>query len=196
MTPPRVELCFCPSTVFLVGMRACGKTTLGRALAERLGYAFADTDELVRQSAGREVADIVAVEGWTGFRSRESLALRAAAAPFTVVGTGGGVVLSPANRDFLQQAGVCVYLAAPDDVLRERLLRDPALDQRPPLLAPRAEDPLRHPADEVEAVLRERGPLYREVARHVVPAERSAAELVELVTRLAALPVRSGERSL
>ena len=44
-------------------MRACGKTSLGRALAERLGYAFIDTDELVRrESGGLEVADIVRVE--------------------------------------------------------------------------------------------------------------------------------------
>ena len=52
MAPPRTDPVFCSSTLFLIGMRACGKTTLGHALAARLGYAFTDTDELVRQGAG------------------------------------------------------------------------------------------------------------------------------------------------
>lgn len=195
MTPPRSELAFCPSTLFLVGMRACGKTTLGRALAERLGYAFADTDEIVRQGAGgREIVDIVAVEGWEGFRGRESLALASAAGPFTVVATGGGVVLNPANRHFLRRTGIGVYLAVPGRVLRQRLRLDPALAQRPPL--PGDAGPASHPADEVEAVLREREPLYREVARHVVPAEGAVADLVERMTNLAVFPARSGERNL
>lgn len=198
MTPHHSEPAFCLSTVFLVGMRACGKTTLGRMLAEHLGYAFADTDELVRQrSGGRQLADIVAVEGWKGFRRREALVLAAAAAPFTVVATGGGVVLSPANRRFLRRSGVCVYLSAPVDLLCGRLRRDPALAQRPPLSGIKeGSAPVIHPADEVEAVLREREPLYREVAQHVVPAGLSVAELIECVSSLAAFPARSEERNL
>ncbi len=198
MTPPRTEPAFCPSTLFLLGMRACGKTSLGRALAERLGYAFTDTDELVRwKSGGLEVADIVRVEGWEGFRGREALALRAAAAPFTVVATGGGVVLNPSNRRFLRRSGVCVYLAAPVSVLRARLLLDPALAQRPPLSAPGGTGMAsRHPADDVEAVMRERDSLYREVAHYMVPAERSVADLVDLVSSLAEFPPCGGERSL
>ena len=198
MAPPCTEPSFCPSTLFLLGMRACGKTSLGRALAERVGYAFIDTDELVRrESGGLEVADIVRVEGWDGFRGREALALRAAAAPFTVVATGGGVVLSLSNRRFLRRSGVCVYMAAPVSVLRDRLRLDPAPAQRPPLSAPGgAGTASLHPADDVETVMREREPLYREVAHHMVPAERSVADLVDLVSSLAEFPARSGERSL
>lgn len=196
--PPFVSSTLCLSTVFLVGMRASGKTTLGRALAERLGYAFTDTDELIRRTSGKDVAAIVAVEGWEGFRNREGLALRAAAAPFTVVATGGGVVLREANRLFLRQSGVCVYLAAEASVLMERLRRDPRFGQRPALTAAGKGAPAAvwNPAQEVETVLAEREALYREAAHHVVRADRTMADILATLTSLAAFPSRSGERAL
>lgn len=195
---PHTGLMFCPSTLFLLGMRASGKSTLARALAERLGYACMDTDDRVREGAGgREVADIVRIEGWEGFRAREALALRAAAAPYTVVATGGGVVLSPSNRLFLRQSGLCVYLEAPAVLLCERLRRDPAPGQRPSLADPHGGGMSgAHPGDDVENVLREREPLYREAAHYTVPADQSVADLVNMVSRLENFPVRSGERYL
>lgn len=197
MAPPHTTA-FCPSTLFLLGMRASGKSTLARALAEKLGYACTDTDDLVREGAGgREVADIVRAEGWEGFRGRESEALRAAAAPYTVVATGGGVVLSLSNRCFLRQSGVCIYLEASASLLCERLRRDPALEQRPSLSASRDADLLdTHPADEVESVLREREPLYREAAHYIVPADQSTADLVEMVSSLEDFPPCGGEGHL
>jgi len=71
--------------VFLVGARGCGKTTIGRALAETLGYSFADTDSHLLTSTGKSVAEIVSTEGWSGFRTRESLALKQVTAASTVV---------------------------------------------------------------------------------------------------------------
>lgn len=186
-----------PTTVFLVGMRASGKTTLGRALADRLGYAFTDTDELVVRTSGRDVASLVAVEGWEGFRNRESLALRAAAAPFTVVATGGGVVLGEANRLFLRHSGLCVYLAAGPAVLAERLRRNPCLGQRPALTGAGAgtSSAAWNPAQEVEAVLNQRESLYREAAHHVVRADRPAPDVLAALTSLAALPLGGEERA-
>ena len=84
--------------IFMVGARASGKTTLGRLLAARLGYRFFDTDQYLLETLGVSVAEIVAQEGWEGFRSREAAALRAVAGPSTVVATGGGMVLLEANR--------------------------------------------------------------------------------------------------
>ena len=81
--------------------------------------------------------------------------------------------------------------------VHDRLRLDPAPAQRPPLSAPGgAGTASLHPADDVETVMREREPLYREVAHHMVPAERSVADLVDLVSSLAEFPARSGERSL
>lgn len=197
MAPPRTGSVFCPSTLFLLGMRASGKSTLGRALAERLGYECMDTDTRVREGAGGlEVADIVRIEGWDGFRARETLALRAAAAPYTVVATGGGVILSAANRLFLRQTGVCVYLEASASVLCERLRRDPALGQRPSLSVPHGDRPGTHPADDVEDVLREREPLYKSTAHYTIPADQSIESLVNMVLSLINFPIHSGEKNL
>lgn len=180
---------FSPTTVFLVGMRASGKTTLGRALAAHLGYAFVDTDEVIQEESGLSVQEIVAREGWHGFRARENNVLRCAARESTVVATGGGVVLKPENRDFLRQSGLCIYLATDSDVLANRLRLDPKPGQRPSLTDPDcpAEDTQVDEADqrmEIESILRERRALYLEVAHHVLDAD---AQPPELVTRIAAL---------
>ena len=83
--------------IFLVGPRACGKTTVGRTLARRLGLPFVDTDHFLHHQTGRTVAQIVAAEGWPGFRRLESEALRATAGLHqtsgAVIATGGGMVL-------------------------------------------------------------------------------------------------------
>ena len=76
-------------TIYLVGARAAGKTTFGGALARRLGCRYVDTDVYLLETTGETVADIVAREGWEGFRKRESDVLRAVTAPGTVIATGG-----------------------------------------------------------------------------------------------------------
>ncbi|GAA3690553.1 shikimate kinase [Arthrobacter ginkgonis] len=90
--------------IFLVGPMASGKTIVGRAVAALLEAGFVDTDEKVVQGAG-PIAGIFAEQGEAGFRRLESAALAAAAeqadAGPTVVATGGGAVLDPANRALL-----------------------------------------------------------------------------------------------
>ena len=159
--------------IYLLGMRASGKTTVGRALAEALGCDCVDTDALVVEAAGQTIEAIVAERGWDEFRRLESEALaRAAGLPGKVVATGGGIVLSGANRDLMQRTGVSFYLAADAALLLGRLLRDPAADQRPSLT------PLAlH--DEVAAVMAEREPLYMASMDHMLQAHRGVGELVD-----------------
>jgi len=124
------------SILFLVGARASGKTTIGKALAKKLDLPFADTDQHLLDSAGRTVDQIVAEEGWPGFRTRESAALRDVADAHRggcVVATGGGMVLAEANRQLMRQRGMVVFLDAPVQVLAERLGRNPLNSQRPSL---------------------------------------------------------------
>ena len=93
-------------TIYLVGARAAGKTTFGGALARQLGCNYVDTDIHLRETTGETVADIVAREGWDGFRKRESAVLRAVTAPGTVIATGGGMVLTEENRRFMRENGI------------------------------------------------------------------------------------------
>jgi len=166
----------------LIGYRASGKTMVGRELARRLGRPFVDLDQVLVAEAGEAIAPLVAREGWAEFRRREkALVTRYAAMAGQVLAPGGGVVLDPENARVLREHGVVIWLAAAPPVLRERLGRDGATAANRPGLT--AADPLA----EVELVLREREPLYRQAADLVVDTtalspEEVADRILEAVT--------------
>lgn len=158
--------------VYLLGLRASGKTTVGQALAAVLGCSCLDTDALVVDTSGRTIETIVAEEGWERFRELESQSLiRAATLPGKVVATGGGIVLAQANRELMSKSGVCFYLAADAGLLVGRLLRDPNPAQRPALTALDLHD-------EIVAIMTEREPLYMASMDHMLQAHRGVHDLV------------------
>lgn len=188
----------------LIGCRGCGKTSVGRAVAEKLGWAFVDTDERVAALAGRPIAAIFATDGEAVFRALESRVIAevtrhaglggpalpgSAGVSPAVLSAGGGAVLSPANRAALRQAGLCIWLTAPADELHRRVMSDPDHAADRPALTH-----LDGPA-ELQHLLREREPLYAALADHVVStAGRSLEEVVEIVRRLAATPGPSADK--
>lgn len=130
-------------TVFLIGLRGSGKTTLAKELAQEFSTSFVDTDTLVQESENKSIAQIVADEGWESFRKKETKALyrsmnRASDITDTnalnIVATGGGIVLNPINCDFMRRYGQVFYLNAPWNILVERLEKDPLFEQRPELV--------------------------------------------------------------
>ena len=131
--------------IFLIGYMASGKTTLGRALAERHGARFADLDELIEQRAGMSVKEIFAAEGESGFRRRERAMLEELAAKgrdgggHTVIACGGGTPCQPGNMELMNAAGVTVWLEASGERLRNRLLEGRATR---PLIASLSDDEL------------------------------------------------------
>ena len=159
--------------IFLVGMMGAGKTTLGRALAQRLERRFIDTDKILVDRTGVPVATIFEIEGEEGFRRRESQVI----AEFLeggdcVVATGGGAVLAEENRRMMREHGVVVYLRARAESLWERTRHDTT---RPLLATP---DPKATIAD----LLQKRDPLYREAAHVIVETgAQSAATVVNRV---------------
>ena len=159
-----------PPCVFLVGMMASGKSTIGRHLAALLGYDFKDTDHLVEERAGADISWIFDREGEDGFRDREQHALDLATGqPNIVVATGGGVVLRKDNCNLMRDRGVVVYLNAPVDLIAVRAAHD------------RRRRPLLQTGDlgaKVEALVRERQPLYRAVAHWEVETQRRAARSI------------------
>lgn len=149
-------------TIFLIGPRACGKTSVGQALAERLGVDFVDTDHELVASVGMEIADYVEQHGWDGFRDKETETLAHVAGQGSgVVGCGGGIVLREENRRILE-TGIVLYLKTDPEVLAQRLMNDPNEAQRPSLTG-------KSIVDEVREILDERAPLYEGCADAVLP---------------------------
>lgn len=108
--------------IYLSGMIGAGKTTVGKALAERLGWAFDDLDTAMERMAGKTFHRVVAEDGWLGFRQWEyHICKQFARMDRTVIGLGGGTVRYEWNRDVLHGAGVQVLLVADLDVLADRV---------------------------------------------------------------------------
>jgi shikimate kinase len=155
--------------VYLVGMPGSGKSTVGPELARRLGVPFVELDAEIEVAAGRTVREIFEQDGEAAFRELEAAALQdSASRDPSVVSCGGGVVLEPANRVTLRASGEVVFLSVPLDVLKRRVR--PAEDR--PLI--------RHEED-LERLFREREPLYREFAAHVVDAAGTPEEVAEAI---------------
>ena len=114
------------NAVFLVGFMGSGKTTVGRLLAERLGWTFADLDDDIESAAGMAIAEIFDGQGEPRFRDieHEALCARVRAADGgerLVVALGGGAFVPERNVELLRGCGVTVWLDAPIEVLRSRV---------------------------------------------------------------------------
>lgn len=109
-------------TVVLVGMMGAGKTAVGTALARLLAVPFRDSDEEIVRAASRSIAEIFERDGEPFFRARETEVLgRLLRADPSVLSTGGGAFLSPANRALIHDQGISVWLRADLDLLWNRV---------------------------------------------------------------------------
>ena len=151
--------------IVLIGYRGCGKSTVGRLVADRLQLPFVDMDERIAQRAGRSIADIFAEDGEQVFRKLESEMIGEFASNNpSVLSVGGGAVLREDNVARLREHGTVVWLKADAGTLWARIARDAAsVHQRPPLTRLSG-------VAEVIQVLAEREPLYQSAAHHVVDA--------------------------
>jgi shikimate kinase len=167
--------------VLLIGYRGTGKTTVARDLANRLGYDWIDADDEIEKRAGKSIAAIFKEDGEPAFRVWEGRVVsELAGRRRTVVALGGGAVLREENRRAMSGAGAVIWLTASVDSILMRLAGDASTASRRPHLTTLDR------REEVEKLLAERTPLYRECATLVVDTEdKTAAEVVEeIVVRL------------
>ena len=155
--------------LFLIGLMAVGKTTIGRLLAQALDMAFKDSDREIEERAGADLGWIFDVEGEQGFRDREVQVIDdLTQSSGLVLATGGGAVLRAENRLALASRGVVVHLDSPIERLVERTMKD----TKRPLL--RSGDP----HETLSRIMRERAPLYSEIADYRFVTDRQNPRLL------------------
>ena len=111
--------------VFLCGFMGCGKSTVGKLLAKKLGKEFIDLDEYIEQTEGMSIPDIFAQKGEPYFRALESRLLGELPPSAGVVATGGGTLLKKENGDLAKASGTVVYIDAPFELCYDRIKDDP-----------------------------------------------------------------------
>lgn len=161
--------------IFVIGLMAVGKSTVGRHLSEALDMPFIDSDHEIEERAGAEISWIFDVEGEEGFRDREEQVIdELSQRDGIVVATGGGVVKRQANRDHLAARGIVIHLDCPLDKLLDRTSRD---KRRPLLNGPNREEVLR-------SLMTERAPLYEEIADYrFISSDRGPKQLVQKIIK-------------
>lgn len=125
--------------IYLVGFMACGKSMVGKKLAERLGWSFADIDADIESAQTATINEIFDTRGEEEFRQLEGEAIRKRVRMIqsghpTVVALGGGAFGQPRNHDLIENNGVSIWLDCPLPLIRRRiegsqcrpLARDPA----------------------------------------------------------------------
>ncbi len=165
------------SPIILCGFMSSGKTTVGRPLARRLGYEFADTDELLMETYGMTIPEIFKRGGETYFRDLEhEIAKKVCSMKNTVVSTGGGMLTFPQNGEILSRCGFVVYLEKDFEECYSRL----AAQENRPIVQSRTKEELRH-------MYEDRIPLYRRYAafsiRNHGTVEDAVNQIVSVVSR-------------
>ena len=146
--------------IVLIGMPGCGKTSVGRALAETLHRPFLDADEILVQQAGMSIPDIFRLEGEDGFRRRETAVLAGLGKRSgCILATGGGCVTRAENYPLLHQNGTIFCLTR-------------ALD-----LLPSAGRPVSQ-ALGAEAIYAQRKPLYERFADHMISNDGALSDTI------------------
>ena len=114
--------------IYVVGFMAAGKTTVGRLLADELGWSFADLDDDIEAAEKCKISEIFETRGEVEFRTIETAALAArvraieGGAP-TVLAMGGGAFVQPGNFDLVKNNGVTLWLDCPLEVVERRVAK-------------------------------------------------------------------------
>ena len=163
--------------VILTGYRATGKSSIGKILADLLGFGFIDTDEAIEKRQGETITEMVGRGGWDLFRRKEeNLLLELARSRNNVIATGGGSVMHEKAWIKLRQNALVVWLTADIKTICRRLAADSDTeDQRPPLTEMGT-------MDEIAMVLNQRQPLYEKSSDITIDTEgKNPEEVAEII---------------
>ena len=161
--------------IYMVGFMACGKSTIGRLLAHRMGWSFFDTDDEIEAAEKTTVAAIFDQRGEAEFRRIEAEILRQHARWIehgrpAVLALGGGAFVRPENRSLLEDHGVSVWLDCPFDVIKQRVSQA-------------SHRPLARDPEKFAALYQARREAYALADIHVAIASDDPAVAVETILR-------------
>ena len=164
--------------IFLVGFMGSGKSTVGSALADELGWSFCDLDREIEKAAGQSITEIFERQGEEVFRAQESEALRkliksVAMGRPQVISLGGGAFTIPENVELASNHGVTIWLDAPIEVIERRIAHETH--------RPLARDPAR-----MRALYADRRPHYKRADFRIEIGDHAPAHIV---SRILALPL-------
>jgi shikimate kinase len=166
----------------LIGYRGCGKSTVGKRLADRLWQKFVDTDELVVARAGKNIKRIFEEDGEQAFRDLEAdVVAEVCKLQDHVIALGGGAVLREENRQAIKDAKLkVVYLKCDPVELHRRIQEDPTTEATRPALTD-----MGGTVEEIRTLLEEREPVYRSIKTGELDVTYlSPQDAVVYVTRL------------
>ena len=167
------------NNIILAGYMGCGKTTVGKRIAELAKYTFADTDEMIVTQQGRSISEIFEKDGEEAFRAMETALLEKMIADKSdglVLSTGGGMPVREENRPLLKRLGTVVYMRVMPDTVYERIKGDTTR----PLLQ------CGNPPERIKEMTTGRTPAYEAAAKIVIDVDnltpQEAAE--EIIKRV------------
>ncbi len=164
--------------IVLIGYRCSGKTSSGKALAEKMKRDLKDIDTVIEERTGRPIGELVAEKGWGYFRSLEKDVVREVSGMDNlIIAAGGGVVMDGENVGNLKRNGFVIWLKADVKTLEERMKKEQEAGAARPSLTGK------DPVEEVRGVLDLRNPLYEGAADVVIetdgiPLETVAEEII------------------
>lgn len=153
--------------IVLIGMPSSGKSSVGAMLAEQMKKPFIDTDSLIIERAGKSIPDIFASEGESGFRALEAQIIKEISSHGgSIIATGGGAALNPANVRELKKNGVVMFL-----------------DRKPELLCGTKDRPLSQNAEAMARLYEKRYPIYLSRADIRIDSNGTVEEAAALIRK-------------
>ena len=160
--------------LYLVGFMGTGKSTVGRAVAQRLGFQVVDSDHEIERLCGRTIPEIFATDGEPAFRARErEFVLHGHPPTRTLVACGGGIVMQAGILEILKARGVVICLHASIETILERTARN----RHRPLLN------VDNPEERVRALYAEREHVYKRAGAVILTDSRPLSDIVAHVVR-------------
>ncbi|MGN0674119.1 MAG: shikimate kinase [Oscillospiraceae bacterium] len=157
-------------SIFLCGFMGCGKSTVGKILAEKLGCELFDMDDYIVEREGMTIPQIFSEKGERYFRETETEVIKELSQKNGVIACGGGAMLKKENSDIASESGTVVYIDVPFETCYSRISGD---KNRPIVMS--------NTKEELEFIYDSRVPLYRANSSVTADGNGAADEIAERI---------------